>query len=95
MAAELWRVPLATVLEKARAGVIPSKLENGFTFIDVAPGGETRCKTPEALRPATFTVVTTEESLALQQPLENQVEDWRMARQSTARSRLGPRQSAA
>ena len=85
VAAELWGVPVEIVLERARSGLIHSKSENGFTFIDVAPGGES-CHPPRGLRgphPPTFTVVTQG------QP---QQEDWRLARKLAAHGRKPPAQ---
>lgn len=37
IAAELWGVPLEQVLGEIRAGAVISKLDYGFTLIDVAP----------------------------------------------------------
>lgn len=37
VASEIWHVPLEQILNAVRCGQIPSKSENGFTFIDVAP----------------------------------------------------------
>jgi hypothetical protein len=37
VASEIWHVPLEQVIDAVRKGQIPSKNENGFTFIDVAP----------------------------------------------------------
>jgi len=39
LAAELWHIPLEQVWRRIRAGEIPSRQENGFTFVDVAPYG--------------------------------------------------------
>jgi hypothetical protein len=60
VAAELWGVPVGAILEKARSGAIPTKNENGFLFIDVAPESPT-CEPPKHLRPPhppTYVVVT-------------------------------------
>ena len=37
VASEIWHVPVEQILQAVRGGEIPSKNENGFTFIDVAP----------------------------------------------------------
>ena len=37
VAAEIWGVSLREVLEKVRAGNLPSKTELGFLVVDVAP----------------------------------------------------------
>jgi hypothetical protein len=37
VASEIWHVPVEQILQAVRGGQIPSKSENGFTFIDVAP----------------------------------------------------------
>lgn len=63
VAAEMWGVPVGAVLEKARRGEFPTKSENGFLFIDVAPDSPT-CEPPKHLRPAhppTYVVVTADD----------------------------------
>lgn len=50
VASEIWNVPVEQIISAVQAGRIPSKRENGFTFIDVAPEAPT--PTP-AVRPAT------------------------------------------
>jgi hypothetical protein len=101
VAAEMWGVPVGSVLEKARSGEVPSKSENGFLFIDVAPGSPT-CDPPKALRPAhppTYVVVNANESVAvatgdgvldehLMPPIPR--DDWRLGRQYAARARRRP-----
>ena len=59
LAAELWQMPLEILLRCMREGEITSKQEDGFTFVDVAPGGPklTRPMTPPHLRPPTFTTM--------------------------------------
>ena len=37
LAAELWRMPLDQVMRLVADGAVPTKQEEGFTFIDVAP----------------------------------------------------------
>jgi hypothetical protein len=63
LAAELWHMPLEILLRCMGEGQVLSKQENGFTFVDVAPGGPklTRPMTPPHLRPPTFTMAKEEE----------------------------------
>jgi len=56
LAAELWRMPLDQVMKLVKEGAVPTKQDEGFTFIDVAPmspkiGGPSL---KPAHRPATF-----------------------------------------
>ena len=37
LAAELWRMPLDQVMKLVKDGAVPTKQDEGFTFIDVAP----------------------------------------------------------
>jgi hypothetical protein len=101
VAAELWGVSVDTILSRARAGEVPSKTENGFMFVDVAPDSH-RIETPKSLRPSTFTVVTEVKPGALRladdavveaEPEARPVtlEDWRTGRALTARSRKPPK----
>src|SRR4051812_42823859 len=67
VAAEMWGVAVALVLEKVKTGEVPSKNENGFLFIDVAPDSP-RCDPPKSLRPVrppTYVAVTGAEQAAL------------------------------
>jgi hypothetical protein len=100
VAAELWGVAVQTVLDRAQAGLVASKTENGFTFIDVASHSE-KCDPPTGLRdpaPPTYTVVTHQEMAALMgdssaiaaAPAEPQIDDWRIARARTSRIRKPP-----
>jgi hypothetical protein len=56
-------MPLEILLRCMGEGQVLSKHENGFTFVDVAPGGPklTRPLTPPHLRPPTFTMAKEEE----------------------------------
>jgi len=38
VASEIWNVAVEQILSAVRSGQIPCKHENGFTFVDVAPG---------------------------------------------------------
>jgi hypothetical protein len=75
VAAEFWGIPIAQVLQKAKAGLVPTKTELGFTLVDVAPHSPTMKAgiRPPAARPATFTPspaehLTTAERQALAEP---------------------------
>lgn len=104
VAAEMWGVPVEAVLQRARDGEVPSKSENGFMFIDVAPDSP-RCDAPKSLRPPrppTYSVVTHEELEALgvemggemggeEEPVAAMpVEDFRVARELTSQLRRPP-----
>jgi hypothetical protein len=71
LAAELWHMPLEILLRCMGEGQVLSKHENGFTFVDVAPGGPklTRPMTPPHLRPPTFTMAKEEDGAAETNPL--------------------------
>jgi hypothetical protein len=98
VAAEMWGVPVEAVLQKARDGQVPSKSENGFMFVDVAPDSP-KIDVPRSLRPPrppTYSVVTTDEMEALhaemhgEHPAAMPVEDFRTARELTAQLRRPP-----
>lgn len=102
IAAELWAVPLQQILDGLRDGHIPSKVEAGFTFVDVAPESP-KLETPRAMRPPTpptFSIVSEEEMAALTgaEVGEMQMEedgsidlgDWRKARSSATLTRRRP-----
>jgi hypothetical protein len=55
VAAEIWGVSVQQVMERVGAGLFPSKVELGFTVVNIAPG----CY-PKSPRPQTFTVVERE-----------------------------------
>lgn len=64
LAAELWRMPLDQVLQRMKEGLVPTKREDGWTFIDVAPASP-RFPTPSlppGQRPPTFTIVQSEDT---------------------------------
>jgi hypothetical protein len=59
LAAEIWRVPLEELWRRIRDGHVPARVENGFTFVDVAPYGpriEQPNRRPDQ-RPSTFAPV--------------------------------------
>jgi hypothetical protein len=85
---------------------VPTKSENGFLFIDVAPGSPT-CEPPRHLRPPhppTYVVVTATaademppccdatSALLLDENLMPPIprDDWRMGRQCVSRARRRP-----
>lgn len=51
VASEIWHVPVDQILQAVRGGHIPSKHENGFTFIDVAPQSPSMSPPPRTPRP--------------------------------------------
>jgi hypothetical protein len=57
LAADVWQIPLEQLLRRMTEGEIPIKLEEGFTFVDMAPNGPKlqRPHTPSAERPAMCT----------------------------------------
>ena len=59
IAAELWGVTLDRILAGVRDGTVPSCVENGFVFVDVAPAADTPPSSPPAgVRPPTYVTVT-------------------------------------
>jgi len=104
VAAELWGVAVDTILDRARAGLVPSKTENGFMFVDVAPDSD-RCAPPKAIRPPTFTAATDiepgkmriagndvsldEEPVPAPPPVT--LDDWRSGRVLASRTRRPPK----
>lgn len=56
LAAELWQIPLEHILRRIGAGEIETRVEEGFTFVDVAPNGPQieQPSSPAAERPRTW-----------------------------------------
>lgn len=56
LAAEIWQIPLEHILRRIAAGEIGARVEEGFTFVDVAPNGPRieRPGLPPAERPPTW-----------------------------------------
>jgi hypothetical protein len=56
LAAESWHVPLTDLLQRIRDGLLPVLREEGWTFVDVAPGSYSipGPHLPPEKRPATF-----------------------------------------
>jgi hypothetical protein len=111
VAAELWGCPVQSVLDAIRGGDVPTREENGWMFVDVAPDSPT-LQTPKALRPATY--VSDAELAALTGPIDDydvaleiaeddqdlvyethMIDDWREARVQTATMRRAPVAKAA
>ena len=99
LAAELWRMPLEQVLKLVRDGAVPSKEEEGFTFIDVAPESprmESAKATPHA--PALLAgadeddvdVLLVDGDAELLEAADDSFGDWREARQRISLTRIGP-----
>jgi len=66
IAAELWNVSVQHVLDGIREGRIPTRSENGFVFVDVAPHSSDITpprKRPED-RPPTFVAAPQESEIA-------------------------------
>ena len=105
VAAELWGVPVESIHSRILDGSLPSKLESGFTFIDVAPDSPA-IEPPRALRPPpppTYRAVTREEVEALVGDLVDfdfnddgaAVQNWRVGRSEASRIRRPPETLAA
>jgi len=65
IAAELWNISVQHVLDGIREGRIPTRSENGFIFVDVAPNSPDITpprKRPED-RPPTFVIVPQESEI--------------------------------
>lgn len=68
IAAEYWRVSLEHVLGRIREGTVRTRVENGFTFVDVLPEYATAAlmpPVPNAPPPATYVMVSRDELAAL------------------------------
>src|SRR5436309_7180804 len=64
IAADLWGCTVEHVWAAIRDGQIATREENGWLFVDAAPGNSA-IELPRPLRPATFTPVSQAESVAL------------------------------
>lgn len=99
LAAELWHIPLEQVMRLIRDGKLPSREDQGFTFVDVAPAPQLKLpamRRPED-RPTTFTPIVDEavidEDAVDDEPdtTESQtLGDWRAARMKASRTRIAP-----
>ena len=106
LAAELWRMPLDQVMRLVRDGAVPTREDEGFTFIDVAPDspkiGPPSLK-PEH-RPPTFMPAASEDDIEVvirddrgwDEDAGNDATasfnfgDWRAARAKISITRIGP-----
>jgi hypothetical protein len=66
VAAEVWGVPLQTVLEAIENGSLLSRVDAGMVVVDVHPMGIGAARRRIDQRPPTFNIVTHEELTALQ-----------------------------
>jgi hypothetical protein len=85
VAAEFWGVPLQQVLDGMASGEITSKIDSGFTFVDVAPDSPIF----EAPKPPTCMVVSNEELAALNDEPVNLAEVQKV-REDTTKLRVPP-----
>jgi len=100
VAAELWGVSVDTILNRARAGDVPSKTENGFMFVDVAPDSA-RIEMPKSLRPPTYAPLTEVKPGTMRlagntmeeesEPKPVTLDDWRTGRVLASRTRKPPK----
>mgnify|MGYP003576197852 CR=1 FL=1 len=105
VAAELWGVSVDVIQTRIRDGSLASKLESGFTFIDVGPDSPVLepPKPPPPPSPPTYRPVTREEIHALVGDLVDfdfnddgaDVENWRAGRSEASRIRRPPESLAA
>jgi len=67
VAAEIWGMSVDSIWKKIASGEIPHRMDEGWTFVDCAPGGPIFCppKLPASERPPTWTTITEEELKAL------------------------------
>ena len=91
VAAELWQMPVALIVERVKKGEIPTKTELGFTLVDVAPNSP-RIEYP-IREPGTApkTYVTVEVPADAEPEAESQEQlDWRPTRARVSRLRRPP-----
>ena len=100
VAAELWGCTVDAVLNAIRDGNVPTKDDEGWTFVDVAPDSP-KLETPKSMRPPapeTYSIVSHAEAVALhegQDEASDMEGDWRSIRQTVASSRVAPLAKAA
>jgi hypothetical protein len=100
VAAEIWGLPVEVVLASIAEGRLISKVENGFTFIQIDADAPFRGR-PHSDHPPTYSIVTAQELAALHDPPSESdgeskaIEDWRNARKRTSQLRRGPGMSGA
>jgi hypothetical protein len=101
LAAELWHIPLEQLLRGIRDGLIPSRQEEGFTFVDMASSG------PRVKPPPTWVMAVGEteddgdpapvppspsepEEGFEDETASKELGDWRAARRKASRLRIPP-----
>ncbi len=104
MAAELWGLPVESVLASMREGRLASKTENGFEFVQIDTDAAWRGR-PHSAHPPTFaplhSIITEDERAALaghldvEESVEQSIDDWRAARERTSKLRRAPRRTQA
>ena len=105
IAAELWGLTVDQLMQRIQAGVVPSKKDEGFLFVDVAPHSDriSPPRRPAHERPPTF--VLTPRGIATKPPVASAVvsreeqmvlagpsdaPDWRATRARVMRTRRPP-----
>ena len=68
IAAEMWGVSVAQVLARVAEGSLATRVENGWTFVDIAPDSPTFVGGAPRIKPPTYTIITAEEQAALAAP---------------------------
>lgn len=110
LAAEFWSISLEQVLLRIREGTVTTKVEHGFTFVDVVPEARESVARPENRSvdtPLTYVPITREELAALTEGLDEPPEAdrpdppalgsaaWVEVRHQAAQRRRGPQRQAA
>ena len=70
VAAEIWGCAVQAVLDAIKSGDVPTREENGWLFVDVAPNSP-MLQMPKPLRPATYEMLSQAELAALNSPIED------------------------
>ena len=101
IAAEMWGVSVNQILDGVKSGSIPSKSEQGFTFVDLAPDSPVFVAPkprPALPPPPTYRILSREEIIALVGDASDEFEtdeDWRIGRSEASRMRRPPHAIAA
>ena len=94
LAAEIWHIPLADLMRRIASGEVPSRNEDGFLFVDVAPYGPRveRPNRPAAERPPTFPALEEDDAVIAQEPtvLVTDAEATMLLVSSADESEMGP-----
>jgi hypothetical protein len=83
VAADLWGIPVSQVLDRIRAGLIPSRQELGFTIVDVAPQAPKPASSRPS-RPLTYMALVEDEDA------DTFTADWRERRMQVSLLRRRP-----